>query len=48
MSPTRHKRLTRLLPITLVAAGLAWAGVSNSADAAAPATPNCDRKTNNT
>lgn len=49
MSPTRHKRLTRLLPITLVAAGLAWAGVSTSADAAAPAPPpSCAKRTNNT
>ncbi|RYP80992.1 M20/M25/M40 family metallo-hydrolase [Nocardioides guangzhouensis] len=46
--PHTHRRLPRLLPLALVAAGLAWAGTTTGADAAPAAPPGCATRTNNT
>ena len=48
MSPRSRRRMTRLLPVALVAAGLAWTGAPTAT--AAPAAPGdaCEKRTNNT
>ena len=46
--PHTHRRLPRLLPLALVAAGLAWAGTTAGADATPATPPGCATRTNNT